>query len=57
MSQIGLVSKVTLVRKKNWVSQESKLDEVSFEMLELGEASFGILKLDKLGELWNILVC
>ena len=48
---------MTLVRKKNWVSQESKLDEVSFEMLELGEASFGILNLDELGELWNILVC
>ena len=48
---------MTLVRKKNWGSQESKLGEVSFEMLELGEASFGILKLDKLGELWNILVC
>ena len=45
---------MTLVRKKNWGSQESKLGKVSFEMLELGEASFGILNLDELGELWNI---
>ena len=45
---------MTLVRKKHWGSQESKLGEVSFEMLELGEASFGILNLDELGELWNI---
>ena len=45
---------MTLVRKKNWGSQESKLGEMSFEMLELGDASFGILNLDELGELVNI---